>query len=128
MRRPGFEADKKDIILYNLKTGARQNLTAAFPDTIASFVFGADEKTIYFIASESIYEPIFKLQIASKKIEKIVPAVNANSLQSDPGRQVTGLPGAKRDHAPGNFQIRPAPAAADAVDPVSTAKFSRTCR
>jgi len=84
MRRPGFEADKKDIILYNLKTGAGQNLTAAFPDTIASFVFGADEKTIYFIASQSIYEPIFKLHIASKKIEKIVPAVNANSLRLTP--------------------------------------------
>jgi dipeptidyl aminopeptidase/acylaminoacyl peptidase len=80
MRRPGFESDKKDIILYDLKTGVRQNLTTAFPNTVASFVFGADEKTIYFIASESIYEPIFKLQIASKKIAKIVPAVNAASL------------------------------------------------
>jgi dipeptidyl aminopeptidase/acylaminoacyl peptidase len=84
MRRPGFEADKKDIILYNLKTGTRQNLTATFPNTIADFVFGADEKAIYFIASESIYQPIFKLQIASQKIEKIVPAVNADSLQLTP--------------------------------------------
>lgn len=84
MKRAGFEADKKDIILYNLKTGAGQNLTAAFPDTIAYFVFGADEKTIYFIAAQSIYEPIFKLHIASKKIEKIVPAVNANSLRLTP--------------------------------------------
>ncbi len=84
MRRPGFEADKKDIILYDLKTGARQNLTAAFPNTIAAFVFGADEKAIYFIASESIYEPIFKLTIASKKIEKIVPAINASSLRLAP--------------------------------------------
>ncbi len=84
MRRPGFEADKKDIILYDLKTGTRQNLTAAFPNTIASFVFGADEKTIYFTASESIYEPVFKLNVASKKIEKIVPAINANSLRLAP--------------------------------------------
>ena len=80
MRRPGFEADKKDIMLYDLKTGALQNLTAAFPNTIASFIFG-DEKTIYFTASESIYEPIFKLAIVGLKIEKLVPAVNANSLR-----------------------------------------------
>ena len=84
MRRAGFEADKKDIILYDLKTGTQQNLTAAFANTIAAFVFGADEKTIYFIASESIYEPVFKLHIASKKIEKIVPAINANSLRLAP--------------------------------------------
>ncbi len=84
MRRPGFEADKKDIILFDLKSGTRQNLTAAFPDTIADFIFGADEKTIYFIASQSIYHPIFRLRIASKKIDKIVPAVNANSLRLTP--------------------------------------------
>jgi dipeptidyl aminopeptidase/acylaminoacyl peptidase len=84
MRRPGFEADKKDIILLDLKTGASRNLTASFPNTIASFVFGADEKTIYFIASESIYEPIFKLHVASRKITKLVPAVNANSLRLTP--------------------------------------------
>ncbi len=84
MRRAGFEADKKDIILYDLKTGTRRNLTAAFPNTIASFVFSADEKTIYFVASESIYEPIFKLQVASQKIEKIVPAVNAAALSLTP--------------------------------------------
>ncbi|MCX6557550.1 MAG: hypothetical protein NTW95_09010, partial [Candidatus Aminicenantes bacterium] len=80
MRRPGFESDKKDIILVDLKTGVLQNLTAAFPDTIASFIFGADGKTIYFTASQSIYEPIFKLQIATKKIDPVVPAVNAGSL------------------------------------------------
>jgi len=80
MHRPGFESDKKDIILYDLKTGTPQNLTAAFPDTIASFVFSADGKAIYFTASQSIYEPIFKLQIASKKIARIVSAINANSL------------------------------------------------
>jgi dipeptidyl aminopeptidase/acylaminoacyl peptidase len=92
MRRPGFEADKKDILLYNLKTGARRNLTAAFPNTIASFVFGADEKTIYFIASESIYEPVFKLHIATQKIEKIVPAVNASSMSLTPdGRALVYL-------------------------------------
>jgi dipeptidyl aminopeptidase/acylaminoacyl peptidase len=84
MRRAGFEADKKDIILYDLKTGTRRNLTAAFPNTIGSFVFSADEKTIYFVASESIYEPIFKLQVASQKIEKIVPAVNAAALSLTP--------------------------------------------
>jgi dipeptidyl aminopeptidase/acylaminoacyl peptidase len=84
MKRTGFEADKKDIILYDLKSGNKQNLTAAFPNTIAEFVFAQDEKTIYFIAAESIFEPIFKLQLASKKIERIVPAVNASSLSLTP--------------------------------------------
>ena len=92
MRRPGFEADKKDIILYDLKSGASRNLTTAFPDTIASFLFGADEKTIYFIASQSIYEPIFKLHVASGRIERIVAGVNANSLRLTPdGRSLVYL-------------------------------------
>jgi dipeptidyl aminopeptidase/acylaminoacyl peptidase len=92
MRRPGFEADKKDIVLVDLKSGARQNLTAAFPNTIAAFVFTADEKAIYFTASESIYEPIFKLTIATRQVEKIVPAVNAGSLRLSPdGRSLVYL-------------------------------------
>ena len=92
MRRPGFEADKKDIILYHLKTGARRNLTSAFPDAVASFVFSSDEKAIYFIAAESIYNPIFKLHIASQKTEKIVPTVNASSLSLTPdGRALVYL-------------------------------------
>jgi dipeptidyl aminopeptidase/acylaminoacyl peptidase len=80
MRRAGFEADKKDIVLYDLRSGTMRNLTAAFADTISDFVFAADEKEIYFTAAESIYKPIYRLRIASRKIEKIVPAVNANSL------------------------------------------------
>ncbi len=85
MRRPGFEADKKDIILYDLRSGARRNLTAAFANTIASFEFAADERAIYFVASEGVYEPVFKLTLASGKVEKIVPAVNASALRLVPG-------------------------------------------
>ncbi len=82
MSRPGFEADKKDIILHDLKTGARRNLTAAFANTITALEFAADERAIYFIASESIHKPIFRLHIASGRIEKIVSAVNASSLRA----------------------------------------------
>ena len=85
MRRAGFEADKKDIILYDLRSGARRNLTAAFANTIASFEFAADEKAIYFVASEGIYEPVFRLTLASGKVEKVVPGVNATALRLAPG-------------------------------------------
>lgn len=81
MSRPGFEADKKDIILHDLKTGTRRNLTSGFANTISAFEFAADERAIYFIASESIHQPIFRLHIASGRIEKIVAAVNAGSLR-----------------------------------------------
>ena len=92
MRRPGFEADKKDIILHDLRTGTQRNLTAAFANTIHSFEFAADERAVYFIASESIHMPIFKLHIASGRIEKIVAAVNAGSLRPTPdGRTLVYL-------------------------------------
>lgn len=80
MRRAGFEADKKDIILYDVKTGRRRNLTSGFANTVGEFAFAADERAIYFTASEGIHEPIFRLAIAGGRIEKIVPAVNASSL------------------------------------------------
>jgi dipeptidyl aminopeptidase/acylaminoacyl peptidase len=84
MRRAQFEADKKEIILYDLKSGARRNLTAGFPHTISEFLFSPDGTQIYFTATESVYEPIFRLTRKNGKIEKLADKINASSLVITP--------------------------------------------
>jgi dipeptidyl aminopeptidase/acylaminoacyl peptidase len=49
MKRDGFEADKNDIIVSG-KAG-EMNLTASWDGTVASFLWAADGKKIYFIAA-----------------------------------------------------------------------------
>ena len=38
MKRAGFEADKKDLILFNRKTGEMKNLTEDFDKSVDEFV------------------------------------------------------------------------------------------
>ena len=80
MRRARFEADKKEIILYNLITGTRRNLTSGFANTINEFLFSPDGKYIYFLASESVFQPVFRLTLENGKIEKLADRINASSL------------------------------------------------
>lgn len=69
MKRAGFEADKKDLILYERKTGEMKNLTEDFDKSIDEFVWAPDSKTIYFIAANEIYNSIYKLDIEEAEIE-----------------------------------------------------------
>jgi dipeptidyl aminopeptidase/acylaminoacyl peptidase len=80
MRRARFEADKKEIVLYDLKPGSRRYLTSGFANTISEFIFSPDGKYIYFLASESVYQPVFRLTLENGKIEKLADGINASSL------------------------------------------------
>ncbi len=72
MKRAGFEADKLDLILYDRKTGELKNLTENFDRSIGELVWSPDSKSIYFTAANYIYNSIFKIDIATGKIETLV--------------------------------------------------------
>ncbi len=48
MARPGFEADQQDLIVLDLTTGNRRNLTESLDRSVSDFKWSADGKTIYF--------------------------------------------------------------------------------
>ncbi len=68
MKRAGFEADKKDLILYNRKTGETKNLTEDFDKSVDEIIWTPDSKVIYFIAGTEIYNSIYKFDLKSGKI------------------------------------------------------------
>ena len=63
MKRAGFEADKKDLILFNRKTGEMKNLTEDFDKSVDEIIWSPDSKVIYFIAGNEIYNSIYKLDV-----------------------------------------------------------------
>ncbi|MEO8230803.1 MAG: S9 family peptidase, partial [Ignavibacteriota bacterium] len=69
MKREGFEADKKDLILFNRKTSEMKNLTDNFDKSVNEFIWSPDSKTIYFLAANEIYNSIYKLNLNNDKIE-----------------------------------------------------------
>jgi len=68
MKRAGFEADNKDIILFNRKSGNTENLTDDFDRSIEEIIWSPDSKTIYFTAGNEINSSIYKLNLKSGDI------------------------------------------------------------
>ncbi|RKR82447.1 dipeptidyl aminopeptidase/acylaminoacyl peptidase [Mucilaginibacter gracilis] len=63
MKEDGYEADKNDIVIRNLKTGLKVNLTAAWDESINSFCFSKDDSKIYFIAVHNGTEQLFSVDV-----------------------------------------------------------------
>ena len=80
MKREGFEADKHNIILYDLKTRKRNNLTSGFKYSVNEFIFSPRGSYIYFTASESAFVPVYRVRLKDKKIEKISGNIFASGL------------------------------------------------
>lgn len=71
MKRDGFEADKNDIVLLEMATGKKNNLTEKFDLTTGSYGWGPDGKTIYFICAIEGTEQFFEITIATGKLRQV---------------------------------------------------------
>jgi dipeptidyl aminopeptidase/acylaminoacyl peptidase len=64
MRRDGYEADKQDIIVMDLATKTKFNLTAGWDETVdGGFKWSNDGKTIYFTASIKGTQQLFQVNV-----------------------------------------------------------------
>lgn len=68
MKRPGFEADKKDIVLFERNSGKMKNLTEDADISVDDFIWSPDSKQIYFNADNEIYKSIYKLDVESGNV------------------------------------------------------------
>ncbi|NWF50359.1 MAG: S9 family peptidase [Ignavibacteriaceae bacterium] len=68
MKRAGFEADKKDLILFNRKTGEIKNLTEDYDRSVDEIIWSPDSKIIYFTAGNGINNSIYKLNVEEEEI------------------------------------------------------------
>ncbi|MEO6521993.1 MAG: S9 family peptidase [Mucilaginibacter sp.] len=66
MKEDGYEADKNDIIIRELKPGSpRVNLTAAWDESINAFTFSKDDSKIFFLAVHNGTEQLFSVDTKS---------------------------------------------------------------
>lgn len=72
MKRAGFEADKLDLIIYDRTSGSLVDYKDAINLSVGEVVWSADSKSIYFTAEKEIFTPIFRFDIASKKVTELV--------------------------------------------------------
>ncbi|MGD9647822.1 MAG: prolyl oligopeptidase family serine peptidase [Pirellulales bacterium] len=69
-RRPGYEADRWELVIVPTAGGAApKSRTAQFDRSVDGFIWGPDSKTYYFTAEENATSPIFRLGLAEGKPE-----------------------------------------------------------
>jgi dipeptidyl aminopeptidase/acylaminoacyl peptidase len=71
MERPGFEADRQQLVLYDRRTGERRSLTASLDRSVDSFVWAADSRTLYFQATDEIYHSIYRVGIGGGPVTRV---------------------------------------------------------
>jgi dipeptidyl aminopeptidase/acylaminoacyl peptidase len=84
MARPGFEADKYGLIVYDRSAKTVQNLTASLDYSVQEVLWAPDGSAVYFNAEEKGRMAVFRVTLADKKAEKILEGHYVNALSITP--------------------------------------------
>ncbi|UCE17547.1 MAG: S9 family peptidase [Gemmatimonadota bacterium] len=84
MERPGFEADRYQLMLYDRHTGEMKSLSKDFDYTVEDIVWSPDSKTIYFTVPDRAYTSICSVPVTGGTIRKIVTKSLNDQLRLTP--------------------------------------------
>ena len=70
MKRPGFEADRLEVILTDLQTGKTRNLTKNWDRSFGSLAYSKDDQSLYLTGNNIGTKALWKLDIATGKQTK----------------------------------------------------------
>ncbi len=84
MARPGFEADKKSVMLYDRKSGTTVNLTESLDYSAGDLFWAPGGAALYFEAEDRGRTAIFKATPATRKIERVLDGHTMGGLSVSP--------------------------------------------
>jgi dipeptidyl aminopeptidase/acylaminoacyl peptidase len=67
MQTPGFEADKNRMILYDIATGNKKDLTEGFDQSAENVIWSKDSKTLYFGSATQATHQAYAYSFGAKK-------------------------------------------------------------
>lgn len=79
MERPGFEADRNVVYLYNMATGNKKALSENFDASASGLVWGKEGKSLFFIVGKEATYQVYKMKLKSTDFDKI--NVKANDIE-----------------------------------------------
>lgn len=71
MQRPAFEADRLALTLVDLKNGAKREIAPQWDRSVDAYALSPDGKTIYCTADDLGQKPLFAVDVASGKVERL---------------------------------------------------------
>jgi dipeptidyl aminopeptidase/acylaminoacyl peptidase len=87
-KRPGYESDRLDLMLYDRKAGERKNLTGIFDRWAGTFVWAPDSSKLYFTQERNGKNPIFEIAVAGGEFMPVVDAFSDDLFVSPGGKKV----------------------------------------
>ncbi|MDP4223351.1 MAG: S9 family peptidase [Bacteroidota bacterium] len=90
MERNGYEADLDRLFIYDIKSGTRTWLSKGWDFDVENQIW-ADNENIWFTCSYLGTAQIFKIDLTSKKVEKVTEGIhNLGPIQMGSGMLVSG--------------------------------------
>lgn len=81
---PTYEADRFRLVIYDRSSKQKTVLTEDFDYWVGDFQWAPDSRTIYFLADVAGHVPLYKIEIKSKKIEKLLDVKTIDSFDISP--------------------------------------------
>lgn len=75
MKTDGYEADKNDIIIQDMFSGQKLNLTSHWDETVNAFTWSKDGKKIYFVAPSKGTVQLFAVDVPTNLNVRSIPIV-----------------------------------------------------
>ncbi len=86
MKRPGFESDQNEIILFDRKAGEKTSLTENFDRNPQQVIWSPDSKKLYFCAENRGRKSLYELEVKSKTTKEILFQHSNSNLMMGPNK------------------------------------------
>jgi dipeptidyl aminopeptidase/acylaminoacyl peptidase len=94
MKTDGYEADKNDIVIMDVNSGVKLNLTAHWDETVNSYKWSKDGKKIYFVAPKGGTIQLFVVEVPTNLNVRSLPKIQ----QISEGQfDISGIVGETKD-------------------------------
>jgi dipeptidyl aminopeptidase/acylaminoacyl peptidase len=84
MERPGFEADRYQLMLYDRQSGEIRSLTKDFDYSVDNIVWSPDSKKIYFVVGDRGFTSLCSVPVQGGKVTKSIPHALNHQLRLSP--------------------------------------------
>ena len=89
---PTYESDLLRLALYDREKGTHTILTGQFDNWVNDFCWSPDSKSIYFTAQEAGHTPLYRVDIKTAKITKIIDVKTIDAFNLSPDGKMFVMP------------------------------------
>ncbi len=91
MERDGYESDKNRLMLMNISTKERTDVTEGFDQSVANLAWDKEGENIYFISCHFAKTQIYKANITTKEIRQITEGTHDYISVTTADNQLIGI-------------------------------------